>query len=115
MMFTGVPNLVWVMGYFRASWTLRVDLLGDFVCRLLTHMKTKGAKEVEVALSPDAAKLPRLPWMDPENFNPGYLMRSMELLPKRLDRPEWQHTQDYWREREELPAVDLDAPEFRYS
>ncbi len=26
MMFTGVPNLVWVFGYFRASWTLRVDL-----------------------------------------------------------------------------------------
>jgi monooxygenase len=27
MMFTGVPNMVWVFGYFRASWTLRVDLL----------------------------------------------------------------------------------------
>ena len=39
MMFTGVPNLVWVFGYFRASWTLRVDLVADFVCRLLTHMK----------------------------------------------------------------------------
>jgi cation diffusion facilitator CzcD-associated flavoprotein CzcO len=38
MMFTGVPNMVWVFGYFRASWTLRVDLLGDFVCRLLNHM-----------------------------------------------------------------------------
>src|SRR4051794_30265924 len=35
MMFTGVPNLVWVFGYFRASWTLRVDLVADFVCRLL--------------------------------------------------------------------------------
>ena len=39
MMFTGVPNLVWVFGYFRASWTLRVDLVADFVCRLLNHMK----------------------------------------------------------------------------
>ena len=36
MMFTGVPNLVWVFGYFRASWTLRVDLVGDLVCRLLS-------------------------------------------------------------------------------
>ena len=44
MMFTGVPNMVWVFGYFRASWTLRVDLLGDFVCRLLNHMKKKGAR-----------------------------------------------------------------------
>jgi hypothetical protein len=78
-------------------------------------MNANGAKEVEVALSPEDAQAPRLPWMDPENFNPGYLMRSMDLLPKRLDRPEWQHTQDYWRERDELPAVNLDAPEFHYS
>ena len=34
MMFSGVPNLVWVFGYFRASWTLRVDLVSDFVNRL---------------------------------------------------------------------------------
>ena len=39
MMFTGVPNMVWVFGYFRASWTLRADLVADFVCRLLNHMK----------------------------------------------------------------------------
>lgn len=114
MMFSGVPNLVWVMGYFRASWTLRVDLLGDFVCRLLKHMRAKGAKEVEVRLSPEDAAMPRLPWMDPENFNPGYLMRSMHLLPKRLNKPAWQHTQDYWREKDELPAVDLDGAEFVY-
>ena len=53
MMFTGVPNLVWVFGYFRASWTLRADLVADFVCRLLNHMKAKGAKKVEVALRPE--------------------------------------------------------------
>ena len=47
MMFTGVPNLVWVFGYFRASWTLRTDLVADFVCRLLKHMKEKGAKKVD--------------------------------------------------------------------
>src|SRR5205085_3946430 len=29
MMFTGVPNLAWVFGYFRASWTLRTDLVAD--------------------------------------------------------------------------------------
>ena len=34
-MFTGIPNMAWVFGYFRASWTLRADLIADFVCRLL--------------------------------------------------------------------------------
>ena len=42
MMFTGVPNMAWVFGYFRASWTLRVDLVADFVCRLLNHMQGRA-------------------------------------------------------------------------
>jgi len=114
MMFTGLPNMLWVFGYFRASWTLRVDLLGDFVCRLLNHMDEKGMKRVEATLRPEDADMPLLSWMDPNNFNPGYLMRSMHLLPKRGDKHEWQHTQDYWLEREQIPAIDLDSPEFHY-
>jgi hypothetical protein len=114
MMFTGVPNLIWVFGYFRASWTLRADLIGDFMARLLKHMKAKGAKRVTPALRPGEEDLPRLPWMDPENFNPGYLMRGMHLLPKRLNKPDWQHTQDYWAEKDEIPAIDLDDVAFVY-
>jgi len=115
MMFTGMPNLLWVFGYFRASWTLRADLLADFVCRLLAHMEKKGAKRVEVVLRPEDKDMELLDWIDPENFNPGYLMRAMHLLPRRGTKPEWQHTQDYWREKDEIPAIDLDGPEFVYS
>ena len=108
MMFTGVPNLVWVFGYFRASWTLRVDLIGDFVCRLFGHMRQRGATVVTPALRDEDAGMPLLPWVDPENFNPGYLTRSLHLLPKQGDHDPWRHTQDYWLEKDELPAVDLD-------
>ena len=114
MMFTGLPNLVWVFGYFRASWTLRVDLVADFVCRLLGHMKRTGAKRVEVAIPPSLKDMKLMSWIDPEDFNPGYIMRGMHLLPKRGDRREWQHTQDYWGEKDELPKIDLDGEEFVY-
>lgn len=114
MMFTGVPNLAWVFGYFRASWTLRTDLVADFVCRLLPHMKEKQAKSVTVALRPEDEDMPVLSWIDPENFNPGYLMRDMHRLPKRGDKREWQHTQDYWVEKDEFPAIDLEDAAFRY-
>jgi len=114
MMFTGVPNMVWVFGYFRASWTLRADLIADFVCRLLNHMDEKGAKKVEVALRPQDKDMKLSSWIDPENFNPGYLMRGMHLLPKRGDKPEWQHSQDYWTEKDELPKIDLDDAAFVY-
>jgi len=114
MMFTGVPNMVWVFGYFRASWTLRTDLVADFVCRLLAHMKLKGAKKVVPALRRQDSNMPLLPWIDPENFNPGYLMRDMRRLPKRGDKPEWQHSQDYWVEKDQFPAIDLDDSAFVY-
>ncbi len=114
MMFTGVPNMAWVFGYFRASWTLRADLVADFVCRLLNRMREKGTRKVTVALRPQDSDMPLLPWIDPDNFNPGYLLRGMHLLPKRGDKPEWQHTQDYWAEKDELLAIDLDDPVFRY-
>jgi cation diffusion facilitator CzcD-associated flavoprotein CzcO len=99
MMFTGVPNMVWVFGYFRASWTLRTDLVADFVCRLLAHMKQKGANKVVPALRPQDSNMPLSSWIDPENFNPGYLMRDMHLLPRRGDKPEWQHSQTTGRKR----------------
>jgi cation diffusion facilitator CzcD-associated flavoprotein CzcO len=114
MMFTGVPNMAWVFGYFRASWTLRTDLVADFVCRLLAHMKKRGAKKVITALRPEDHNMPLLSWIDPENFNPGYMMRNMHLLPKRGDKPEWQHSQDYWAEKDQFPAIDLDDAAFVY-
>jgi cation diffusion facilitator CzcD-associated flavoprotein CzcO len=114
MMFTGVPNMVWIFGYFRASWTLRVDIIADFVCRLLKNMDANGVKSVVPVLRPEDADMPLLSWIDPENFNPGYLSRSMHLMPKRGDKPEWQHTQDYWLEKDELPKVDLQDSIFRY-
>jgi hypothetical protein len=53
--------------------------------------------------------------MDPDNFNPNYLMRSMHLLPRRGNKPEWQHTQDYWVEKDQIPAIDLNGKEFVYA
>ena len=115
MMFTGVPNMAWVFGYFRASWTLRSDLVADFVCRLLKHMQAKGVRQVTPALRQQDCNMPLLPWIDDKDFNPGYLARSMHLLPKRGDKPDWQHTQDYWNEKDWFPAIDLEGEEFDYA
>ncbi len=107
-MFTGVPNMAWVFGYFRASWTLRADMIAAFVCRLLTHMDELGAATVVPALREQDRDMKLMPWVDPDNFNPGYLQRGMHLLPKQGDRAPWRHSQDYWTERDEMPVVDLD-------
>lgn len=108
IMFTDVPNVAFVFGYFRASWTLRADLVSDFVCRLLAHMDEVGASMVTPALRDEDAGMALGPWVDPENFNPGYLTRSMHLMPKQGDRDPWRMHHEYTREKELLPAADLD-------
>ena len=108
VMFTGVPNMAWVFGYFRASWTLRADVIGDLVCRLLGQMQAKGAQMVVPELRPEDAAMGYKPWVDTDDFNPGYIMRGLHLLPRQGDRHPWRHTQDYWTEKDELPKVSLD-------
>jgi hypothetical protein len=89
--------------------------VAHFVCRLLAHMKARGAHAVVPALRPEDQDMPLLPWISPENMNSGYLQRGMHLLPRRGDKPEWQHTQDYWMEKDLFPTLDLDDPALRYS
>ena len=81
-MFSGVPNMAWVFGYFRASWTLRADLLSAFVCRLLQHMDARGASVVTPTLRAMDEGMALKPWVEPENFNPGYIQRGIHLLPR---------------------------------
>ncbi len=114
MMFTGVPNMCWVMGYFRASWTLRVDMQADVVCALLATMDARHASRVDVSPRPEDHNMEVLPWIEADNFNPGYLMRGIDQMPRRGDKPEWRHSQDYWLEKNELPKIDFESSEFVY-
>jgi monooxygenase len=115
IMISGVPNMAYVFGYFRASWTLRADLVSEFVCRLLAHMAEQNATVVVPTLRPQDADMPLLPWIDPENFNAGYVMRSQHLMYKQGDREPWTHLHEYVEERQMLPAADLDDGTLAYS
>ncbi|MEX2393759.1 MAG: FAD-containing monooxygenase EthA, partial [Actinomycetota bacterium] len=108
IMFTGVPNLAYVFGYFRASWTLRADLIADLVCRLVNHMEERGSTMVVPTLRDTDLGMELGPWVDPENFNPGYLMRSMHRMPRQGPHDPWRLLHEYAVEREVLPAADFE-------
>ncbi len=67
-MFSGVPNMAWMFGYLRASWTLRVDLLGDYICRMLNHMRDQGSGVVTPKLRASDADMPLKPWIEHRQF-----------------------------------------------
>ena len=106
-MYSDVPNLVSVFGYINASWTLRSDLIDRFVCRLLGHMAATGSEICTPRLrNSDQSMVPR-PWID--QFNPGYMTRSMHLFPKQGDRIPWLNPHDYRHDRQMFlkdPLVD---------
>ncbi len=97
MMFSHVPNLAVSFGYINASWTLRSDLIAEYVCRLLNHMAATGA---EIATPTPAADVvaERLA-MD---LSSGYVQRGADAMPRSGNRRPWQVTANYKLDRIEL-------------
>jgi cation diffusion facilitator CzcD-associated flavoprotein CzcO len=108
IMFSGIPNMAWVFGYLRTSWTMRADMVSAFVCRLLNYMDRKGVSVVTPQLRESDKDMAAHPFVESENFNAGYLMRSMHIMPKQGDREPWTFSQDYYQEKVTLPSTDLE-------
>ena len=92
-MLCGVPNLAFTVGYTNASWTLKADLVAEYVCRLLAHMRSAG-RPVCIPRSPGAG-LPQYPILD---LKSGYVLRSVEALPKQAGTLPWRLHQNYLRD-----------------
>lgn len=108
MMISGVPNMAYAFGYFRHSWTLRIDLVNDVVGRIFQRMAQSGAGTVVPTLRPEDDGMPLLPWSDPDNFGPGYVLRSQDRMFRQGDRAPWTHMHEHDHERVSLPEADVD-------
>ncbi|GAB7067639.1 NAD(P)/FAD-dependent oxidoreductase [Mycobacterium hodleri] len=90
LMFSGIPNFAITFGYTNASWTLKADLVSEFVCRVLNYMDDNGFDRV-VPEHPGSS-VGELPFMD---FAPGYFLRAIDQLPKSGSRAPWRLKQNY--------------------
>ena len=90
MMLSGIPNLVLTLGYTNASWTLKADLVAEYVCRMLRHMDAHGYTQC-TPRAPDPAE-PTEPFLD---LKSGYVLRSIDQLPKQGSRSPWRLNQNY--------------------
>ena len=106
--FSDIPNMAWVFGYLRASWTLRADLVSGYVCRLLNYMEKHGYSMVTPRLREQDKQMEPLPFIAEQNFNAGYIMRKIHLMPRQGDKEPWVHRQDYFTEKNTIPAADLE-------
>lgn len=89
MMLSGVPNMAFTVGYTNASWTLKADLVAEYVCRLLNHMDLHGYTECMPVPDPTVEEVPLL------DFSAGYVLRSVDKLPKQGSRDPWNLRMNY--------------------
>lgn len=89
MMLAGIPNFAFTIGYTNATWTLKADLVADFVCRLLTRLDEGGWRSVTPVADPSVREAPLL------TFTSGYVRRGVSLLPRQGDREPWRLRQSY--------------------
>jgi len=114
LMINDIPNMAYSFGYFRHSWTLRIDLINDLMARVFTHMQERGATVVVPTLRPQDKDMPLLPWVDSDNISSGYMMRALDRLYKQGDRDPWVHLYEYDHEAKTLPTIDIeDGLEYR--
>jgi cation diffusion facilitator CzcD-associated flavoprotein CzcO len=90
MMYSDVPNLASVFGYTNASWTLKADLVSEYVCRILGHMD-RGGFRICMPRNDDPT-LTEEPWV---SFSSGYIQRALKQQPKQGSRRPWKLHQNY--------------------
>jgi len=110
MMLSGVPNFAFTVGYTNASWTLKADLVSEYVVRLLRHMDARGYDRcVPTNDDPRVTERPLLV------FQAGYVLRSIDEFPKAGSRPPWQLGMSYAHDVVKLRHGRIDDGAMRFS
>ncbi|MEO6716975.1 MAG: NAD(P)/FAD-dependent oxidoreductase [Novosphingobium sp.] len=110
-MFSNVPNLAVLFGYLNAGWTLRVDLVTDWLTRLLVQM---DAWKVDIAIPvlPNDHDLVDSQPLD--LLSSGYLQRGKHLVPKSSTKAPWRINMNYREDKAELAAAPIDDGVLRF-
>ena len=109
-MLSGIPNLAFMFGYTNSSWTLKVGLVCDHLCRILRYMDQHGyTTVVPVADDPRMKTRPML------DFDAGYILRAADSLPRQGDSGPWTIEMDYWADHARLRKAPVEDAALRFS
>jgi len=110
MMLSDFPNFAYTLGYTNASWTLKADLTSEYICRLLNHMDATGQRIARPTVNDPSITEERL-----LDFNSGYVLRSLDHLPKQGSKEPWKLRQNYPVDLRMLRRGAIDDGSMRFS
>jgi monooxygenase len=87
-----VPNFALIIGYINASWTLKVDLVADYLCRLWRFMQKNAYSQVLAR----SAHIEMTEQTIMDGLNSGYIQRAQHLLPKQGSTSPWITEHNYF-------------------
>ncbi len=108
MMLSGVPNFAFTIGYTNASWTLKSDLVGEYVVRLLTRMRSTGSRSVVPVRDDSVAEVPLM------DLDAGYVQRLVHTLPRQGTEAPWSLRQNYLYDALAIRTASLDDGVLRW-
>jgi len=109
-MLSGIPNLAFAFGYTNSSWTLKVDLVCEHLCKLLAYMDQHGyTTVVPVVDDPTIEKRPML------DFSAGYITRALDEFPQQGASGPWTIEMDYWSDHARLRKGPVEDAALRFS
>ena len=109
MMLSGVPNFAFTIGYTNASWTLKADLVAEYVVRLLARLRATGRRSVVPVRDPSVGEVPLM------DFDAGYVQRVVHTLPRQGTAAPWALKQNYLYDALALRRARLDDGVLRWS
>jgi cation diffusion facilitator CzcD-associated flavoprotein CzcO len=89
-MVSDIPNLMFVFGYTNASWTLKLDLVCEWACGVISYMDRRGY-DTCIPVNTEES-LPTRPFLD---FGAGYVKRSVASFPRQGTDGPWQVKMSY--------------------
>jgi len=110
MMLAGVPNFVFAFGYTNSSWTLKVGLLCEHFCRLLSHMDAQGHDIARPEIGDHGIET--RPMLD---FAAGYVQRALDRIPKQGSGEPWRVSMNYYYDVEQLRKGAVDNANLHFS
>jgi monooxygenase len=109
-MVSGIPNFAFAFGYTNSSWTLKVDLVCEHLCRLIAYMDQHGFTTVTPVF--DDPSIQTKPMLD---FSAGYILRSVELFPQQGTSGPWTVEMNVPADRARLRKGPVDDAALRFS
>jgi monooxygenase len=104
-MLSNVPNFTVLFGYLNAGWTLRVDLVSDWLCRLLVQM---DAWKMDIATPMLCADHELVESQPLDLLSSGYLQRGKLLVPKSATLSPWRINMNYREDKMEMASAPID-------